>query len=364
MTAAAKTDLLDLSRQLDADAAHAPGMPLLHKVRAGDTVSQIILDNYGVPPGSPLYRQAEAQLLYFNRDVTDVNRIRVGQTLRLLPLPAGGGGVCKRPDEEFHFDPWGEQPASRARHFLEPADPNYVERIGIHIPTDPAEREAFWALAWLDQNHNWLMQPAGVGLGAFGLLTGPGNASLLQQVGADYERYRRGELTKGQYDYRRRQALRTFSQKVGPAERLILRGQRANEAIRISRGAGIPATARIDVHASHLAHLSKYATRGSVVLAGAGVYMGCRQIAATSSRQEKNEILVETVTSTGVGAVAGLVVAAVLIANPVGLTLALVASTGVAASGLVAGDLARRAWNRWGGEVDLVSSAGIDLLCN
>lgn len=358
---AANATTADFARHLDASAPRSFGTPLLHKVAAGDTLSQIILDNYGAVPGSSRYRLAEAQLLYFNREVVNPSRIRVGQILRLLPLAELGS--CPMPGD-FSANQVAELPTSKVRHYLEPADAGYAHRIGSHIPIDPAGRDAFRALVLLEHNYSWLAQPAGVGLATFGLITGPGNVALIQEVGRIYDQYQRGHLTKGQYDYRRQQILKRFAQNLGPFERLVLGGQRANKTVRISRTAGIPATSLIDASAARLGRLSKYATRGGLVLAGAGLYVGCRQIAASGTRHMKNEIMVETLASTSGGLLAGLAISVLLVSNPVGWAAALVIATGSAAGSMAFGTGAKHIYNRWGERVDLVAMTGTDMLCN
>lgn len=353
----------DVSEQLALAALQGYGTPVLYKVRPGDRVSRILHNYYGALPGTARYREAELTLRYFNPALANPDYIVIGQTLKLLPLPPGGGS-CPIPADVDPVQLNAFRAARPPRHYLEPASPNYVERIGQHIPLDPAERDAFFALAWLEENYRWLAQPAGVGASALGLLTGPGNVALVREVGTAYDLYKRGVLTKGQYDYRRRTALQTFSRNVGPMERLLFKGQTANEVVRISRLLGIPATHRIEATAARLGQMARYATRGGVVLAGAGLYMACREMGRASGAQEKNEIMVEAVGSTAVGAALSLGVAIALTTTPVGWGVALVLAAGTAVASYGGGVGLRVAYDRWGQKVDFADRLGVSRLCS
>lgn len=87
------------------------------------------------------------------------------------------------------------------------------------------------------------------------------------------------------------------------------------------------------------------------------------QIADTDSRQEKNEIFVETIMSTGVGLAGGAIVGIFLVSNPVGWGTALVLAAGTAAASYAAGHYTRRAYTTSGTELDFVSGLGIDSVC-
>lgn len=87
------------------------------------------------------------------------------------------------------------------------------------------------------------------------------------------------------------------------------------------------------------------------------------QIADTDDRQEKNEILVETVTGTGVGLALGVAVGIFLVSNPVGWGAALVIGAGSAVASYSAGKISRSAYTLSGSKVDFVSGTGVDRVC-
>lgn len=143
----------------------------------------------------------------------------------------------------------------------------------------------------------------------------------------------------------------------------MFKGKTSLQAVRINRLKTLPATVNIEHHAARLSRLSTLARGGGILLAGVGGYVGCQQIAATHNRQEKNEILVETVFSAVLGSAAGIAVTFALATNPVGWGLALILSTGASAAGYASGKGMRYLYDKQGQEIDLVSHLGVDSLC-
>src|SRR5690554_6371664 len=103
------------------------------------------------------------------------------------------------------------------------------------------------------------------------------------------------------------------------------------KAIRIAKGCGVPATQHIMQNAYKLTKLASYGKYGRYILGGVVLAAGCVQIANEDNQQKKNEIFVETVTSTTVGVVGGALVGLFLVSNPVGWGTAFVLATGTAA---------------------------------
>ena len=92
------------------------------------------------------------------------------------------------------------------------------------MPTATKEQEAFWALAWLDENYGIASTTAAAGFNSFGGLISQAHNAFLVEVKHLYHQYKRGELTKGAY-----------ARKLGPFEKLIFKDQTVCEAIRITR---------------------------------------------------------------------------------------------------------------------------------
>ena len=100
-----------------------------------------------------------------------------------------------------------------------------------------------------------------------------------------------------------------------------------------------------------------------IVLAGVGLTAACMQIANAADAQEKNEIFVETITSTSAGIGLGFAVGVFLVSNPIGWGTAIVLAVGSVATSYAAGKFTRYVYTQTGAKIDLVSGLGIDGIC-
>lgn len=323
-----------------------------YRVKQNDNLSLIISKLYGVGPRSADYTKRLDQILLLNPHIKHPDLIQAGSLLRLTAATAQPEQLsCPRPITTL----FPEAPAT--------AVPT-IELQDFVLQDIPVQDEHnFWMLSWLAQNSNYLTVPGSVATGAFSNLLSPGNIHLINNNSDLYAQYKIGGISKGQYDYRRRQNLNQLRSNIGPLERILFGNQTPQEAIRIARSGGVPATHNITQHADRLKRLSSYGRYGGYMLVGVGVAASCMQIGDTDSRQEKNEIFVETVASTGVGLVAGAAVTLFLVSNPVGWGAALILAAGSAAVSYGAGRGARKVYTLHGKEVDLVSGFGVDSVC-
>lgn len=329
-----------------------------YRVKAGDSLSLIMAKFYGVGPRSPQYAPYLKQILALNPHIKDPHLIRVGSLLRLMSAsaPATTPQMTTNSSHSFPSDPFILPSASMCP--VEYGPQNFM------LNNVPVEDELnFWMLSWLAENANYLVIPGSIAAGAQGNLLSAGNVALIDRTSDLYAQYKSGALTKGQYDYQRRVVLNQFKNNIGPFERWLFGNKTTHETIRIARGGGIPATQNIAKNADRLKRLASYGRNGGYVLAGVGVAASCMQIADTDNRKEKNEIFVETVTSTTVGLAAGYAVGLFLVSNPVGWGTALVLAAGSAAISYGGGKFMRKAYTISGSEVDLVSGLGVDNIC-
>lgn len=317
-----------------------------YRIRGGDTLSAIIFKMFGYAPGDSRYAGALTYIKSLNPHIKNPNRIISGELLRLGVIPQGNA-IAK-------ISPKIQTPALSSKL----TTPSFMT-----AKVTPEDIDNYWALSWLEENSNFLTIPGSIALGANGNLMSPGNIRLLTEVGNLYAEYKNGTITKGQYDYRRALTLNSLKQNIGPMEKLLFGNKTTHQTIRIAKGGGIPATAHIKKHAARMNNLAKASKAGGIVLVGVGLTASCMQIANANSREEKNEIFVETVLSTSVGVVAGVIVGLFLISNPIGWGTALVLATGSTASSYGAGKLARFAYDKFGNKMDLVSGAGVDNIC-
>ncbi len=220
----------------------------------------------------------------------------------------------------------------------------------------------FWALVWIEHNANYLTIPGGIAAGASGNLLSPGNVNMLNEVSDEYAKYKSSEITKSQYDYRRKRALDMFKANVGPFEQWMFGKNTTHETIRIARAGGIPATANIAKYADRLKSLAAVSKGGGIALIGVGLTSACLQIANTTDIKEKNEIFVETITSTTVGVGLGTVITVFLVSNPIVWGTAIFLAVGSVALSFGLGKGAGYLYDTYG-TIDFVAGTGTDRIC-
>ncbi|NOX91929.1 MAG: glycine zipper family protein [Gammaproteobacteria bacterium] len=286
------------------------------------------------------YTEAVKHVLALNPQINNPDRIRAGDMLRLGVLPV---------------TPQPKPPTIARPSQIKP--PAFITRS-----VSPDDIENFWVLSWLEHNANYLTIPGAIATGAGGNLLSPGNVGLINKVSDHYADYKSEKTTKSQYDYRRKQALNQLRKNIGPVEKILFGNKTTHQSIRIARAGGIPATANIAKHADRLKSLASVSKAGGIVLMGVGVTAACMQIAGTTDIKEKNEVLVETITSTGTGVILGGLVGIFLVSNPIGWGIALVLAAGSTAASYALGKFARGAYDAYG-EIDFVAGTGIDRIC-
>ncbi len=257
--------------------------------------------------------------------------------------------------------PPAPQPTTRIAKIASPGQikpPSFITEA-VH----PNDRDNFWALAWLEHNANYLTIPGSIAVGATGNLLSPGNVNLINEVSDHYADYKSDRITKSQYDYQRKLALDKLKTNIGPFEKLMFGKNTTHQSIRIARSGGVPATAHIAKHADRLKSVAAISKNGGIVLAGVGLTAACLQIGNTTDTQEKNEIFVETITSTAVGTVAGTAIGLFLVLNPVTWGAAIVLAVGSVATSYALGKFTRFAYTQSGTKIDLVSGTGVNRIC-
>ena len=317
-------------------------------VKSGDTLSGIIHKMYGQSPSSPGYHQSLNFLLSLNPQIKNPNSIYPGNIIHLGLIPESHQKVG-RVTAQSHT----------------PLQPSGIKipQNATPVKVSPQDADCFWALAWLENNSNDFVIPGSIMTGATSNLLSPGNTSLITKISDLYAEYKKGIITKGQYDYQRKVVLEQLKKNVGPMEKLLFGNKTAREAIRIARGGGVPTTAFIERNFQRLSRVASYGKYGGIVLTGVGLAASCAQIANTKDKHEKNEIFVDTMASTIVGAGTGVLVGIFLVSNPIGWGAALVLAIGSAAVSYTAGKVAVATYDAFGNQIDIVNGVGVDKVC-
>lgn len=332
--------------------------PVAYKVRPGDTVSGIIRSFYGVELSDPRYKRLENQIVTLNSDIDNANWIRSGSYILLFPESFGRlAGQCTMHDVVMEKL---DEIKNTRNHSFSPM----MSRYENLIPVDSEQRELMWGLSWLHENHDLLSLSAGAGLAAIGNVTVESNNKFLKDIQSVYTQYKNGSLTKGQYDYRKAKLVSEYGRLIGPLDKILLNGKTPKEALRIARTKAFPATKNIDDSLQRLNKISSFASKGGSLLMVAGATKACYDVAASSSTQVKDEIIVETAASTLFGVGSSIAIGIVLASNPIGWTAAIVLGTASAIASYRAGKTARALYTASGAKLDLAKSTGIDSACS
>ena len=229
---------------------------IVYRVEGGDTLSTIIKRYYGnIPPDR---QQAIINRIQANNpDIKNPDRIYPDQLIRL------------------------EVPAQHC-----PATSGFSYRFGAH-DTDQEWFSSFqrnWPSASPEERSIFpLLSQILLGSGSANLTmidrTFKANRPLLAELAENYESYKHGNITKGQYNYRRTKLISQFSSRLGPTNFLLNGTADPREVLRISREKGTLPTQAITQQINKMNRLSKVASRGGIVLSAVGLGIACHEIA-------------------------------------------------------------------------------------
>ncbi|HED16457.1 MAG TPA: LysM domain-containing protein, partial [Gammaproteobacteria bacterium] len=170
---------------------------ILYRVRPGDSLSRIIQSYHGSV--TTLQRNAIiSQIRADNPGVTNPSRIYPDQLLQ-LSVPQQYCSASTHPD---------------STPVLSLGEPYYKPLVRQWDFAAPQEKEMLATLT-----------PLMLGTGAASMTmikqTFTSNAPLLNEMVQNYEAYKAGNLSKGQYDYRRYKILTRLKAKLGPLSRML-----------------------------------------------------------------------------------------------------------------------------------------------
>ena len=313
---------------------------IFYQVKSGDSLSAIIKQYYG-SISLQQKKNVLSKIMADNPEIKNPNIIYPGQILAMdipknyCPVP----GLPKLPVVQAD-----EQAAKTLKKILK--------------KTTPREKDLISAIA-----------PIMLGTGTSSMMmidkTFKSNTPTVVEIVESYNDYKADKLTKGQYDYRRKILLNKLKTKLGPTNLLLNGAKSPNEVLRISRKKGSVPTEILTQQINRMSALSKLATRGGVVLSVAGLGIACHQIANTDDKQQKNEILVESLGGLGGGVLYGVAATAtvMLMATPVGWTAALVIGAGSVLSSYGAGMGVKHLYTAYGAHIDVASVTKVSELC-
>lgn len=310
---------------------------IFYDVSAGDSLSTIIKKYYGNV--SPLQQKTIIDTIMLeNVELKNPNIIYPGQTL-VIDIP------------QQHIATSLPTPPTIQ------VDKKTIQTLKSHLQkASPAEKELISSLA-----------PIMLGTSTTSMMminqTFKSNAPLLSEMTENYNDFKADKLSRGQYDYRRKNLLNKLKAKLGPTSLLLNGKKTANEVLRISRKKGNAPTHIINNQANRMKNLSRMASRGGVVLAVAGLGVACHQIANTNNKLEKNEILVESLGGLGGGLFYGFAMTVFFVSTPIGWVVALAIGVGSVATSYAVGAAAKNMYTISGTHIDFASLTKINTLC-
>jgi len=314
----------------------ANGYEILYAVRRGDTLTGIVQQQYNLfgSKTEPVLRR----IMEINPEISSPDVIYAGQLI-VLRFPWDAPEIRNSESSELWStkETWNKQ--------------------------NRTEQEQMADLAYVYNLLSGAQSVASGGMTAAEHLI-KSNIEPIKEIAENYNRYKAGELTKGQYDYARREAIQRLQKRFGrPAESLLFRGQKANVALRMKPGGGVNATRPFLGQVNHLSKISGLASKGGYVLAGVGLGIACHQIANTPDVIEKDKIAVETFAGTAAGIGTGVALGLFLVSGPLGWGAALLIGVGSAATGYYAGKFAGHVYDSKFSNVRIVEPLMIDRVC-
>jgi len=187
------------------------------------------------------------------------------------------------------------------------------------------------------------------------------NTPLLTEIAKNYDEYKLGTITRGQYDYRRKSLISKIKSRLGPLQKILSGKRSQSEVLRISKTKGRAPTQNITRQIGRMNRLAKHAARGGVVLSAVSLGLACNEIANTNDSHKKNEILVESIGGLLGGVAAG--VAIMLIFTPVGWVAALAVGIAGATGGYVSGKVAKNLYTTNLKQFNIAEATKVTQLC-
>jgi len=311
---------------------------IFYHVRPGDSISKIIQRYYGPIPAqqrNAIISQIQAD----NPSLKNPNKIQPNQLLQISIPPQ----YCSVDSTR------GQTPTLRV-------DPQLIKPLQLQWQrATPKERKMLSTLT-----------PLMLGTGAASMTmlkqTFNANKPLMVEMVKNYETYKAEGITKGQYDYQRKKIISNFNQRMGPLTRVLNPTRPQSEALRISRTKGRVPTKNITQQISRMGKVAKFAAVGGAVLTAVSLGVACNEIAHTSSIEEKNDILVESVGGVFGGIVTGAII--MLMFTPAGWVAALVVGATGALGGIAIGKGSSFLYDVTGRKIDFASTTGVTTFCN
>ena len=276
-----------------------------YKVRQGDELFRIMRDHYG-DAGFLKDKQAlVAALRANNPHIPDIDRIYPGQVIMFPDTPrAAEGLVCLAPPDAL---------------------------ASGHLAREMATLDAplFDSLVAIGDSTVTRTLTGGV-MSHLDIAAGKAIKSA-QDIAPAYWDMRARKITRGQYDYARRIAVKEVDGHLGLYRKVITPGKTAAKVLRIDRTSELR-TNKIASEIADLKRIGKTARQGATILKYAEIPITAAKVHMASSNKERSVIVIRDGSSIAMGLGAG-ALAVVIFGTPAGwVGIAAVAVVGIVGS--------------------------------
>lgn len=167
--------------------SHLNDQPVLYPVKLAEPLNHIIFHYYHIGKSHPKFRMVLQLLLLANPNIRTERLVQPGELITLLPLNLH----LLRTNTAIG--------AIYARVKLTPQQQQVRDRVVNILTRRYIDYENLWYLSWLHEQSNYLHKPDK----AMSALLGMSNRRLIDEIAYHYVEYKKGNQSKGQYDYHR-----------------------------------------------------------------------------------------------------------------------------------------------------------------
>jgi hypothetical protein len=283
-----------------------------HRVRQSDQLYLIMRKTYGDKAFLDNKQSLMAALLAANPHITNPDLIFPGHIVALPSLGGIADMVQTRRDATTCTVPVVES--------LQSANSAALDLMSMFAPEKVAMQTA---------------QTAGVSFAGWVHEASDAAVHDARTVARSYMQYQAGQITIGQYDGRRRVAVRNADVRLNGLRQLITPGQTTSEVLRVNPRAPNRIQGHIN-EINRLSNIARTAKNGVVVLKAIDIADTANKIHTANSNEERTVILLDQVSSVA-GGVAATALVVFLVGTPTGW-LALAGMTAVGVAGSLGGE--------------------------
>lgn len=277
-----------------------------YKVKAGDQIFRIMRDHYGDAAFFADQAALTDTLVKNNPHIQDINMIFPGQVVMFpeTQMALNDAPMCLAPQ-----DAWSSSEVAQKLSSVDQSTFDALIAVGASRPTN--------AISGALMGHLDLAATNAI--------------KNVQKIEPAYWDMRAKTITRGQYDYARRKAIKAVDGDLGIYRKLITPGKTSSQVLRIDRSS-LLRTNKLTSEIGDLQRIAKTAKQGAAILKYIDIPITMAKVHTAQNNADRTAIVIVDGTSIAAGLGAG-ALAVVLFGTPVGwVGLAAVATFGIAGS--------------------------------